>query len=59
MFICFNPFAVRTSLFIFFGFVTMFYGVADIVMLIAFKNDKKGKEDNPKEPEKLEDTSLN
>lgn len=62
VFICFNPFAVRTSLFIFFGFVTMFYGVADIVMLIAFKNDKKDKEDKEdktQEPEKLEDTSLN
>ncbi len=40
VFICFNPFAVRTSLFIFFGFVSIFYGVTDLVILIAFKNPK-------------------
>lgn len=40
IFVCFNPFAVRTSLFIFFGFVSIFYGVTDLVILIAFKNPK-------------------
>lgn len=59
VFICFNPFSAVRKLFIFFGFVTMFYGVADIVMLIAFKNNKKDKEDKIQESEKLEDTSLN
>lgn len=39
--ICFNPFAVRTSLFMFFGFVAIFYGVTDLLILIAFKDNKK------------------
>ena len=38
--ICFDPFAVRTSLFIFFGVTAIFYGVTDLIMLIAFRGKK-------------------
>lgn len=54
--ICFNPFAVRTSLFMFFGFVAIFYGVTDLLILIAFKDKKK--DDTPTQTIDITDRQI-